>query len=305
MGFSQLFCCWPASRCWEKTADSWSFFSEATSLSRCLTVRLTDRLVGPPSSSARWCLRHDRRCHVVLGCLGTDWIKSLPGWRIERRCQLDTFTSHTSLPPPPPTPSLLPPNLNSPPPPLLPASSEGNPGLKRRSPSFLSPLLWPPYGFSAPRKLVALQGFPSILGELLPLDFFPPRECSWAASRSVPSLSSFRGRLIASDRPPLCFWRPPSHLLRPSPPISADKKEVLVKINVASPLHLHLRHHAEKKKPPPPLPRFAAASISNARRAGRGENQSFIHGGPLFSWCAGPATFPRDESEKLFYIVTA
>lgn len=76
---------------------------------------------------------------------------------------------------------------------------------------------------------------------------------------------------------------------------AADDKEVLVKINLASPPRRHLRHPAErgrvyvggglKKKDNKTrwLVRLAAANISNVTGAGRGEKPSFIHGRPLVS----------------------
>lgn len=98
---------------------------------------------------------------------GPDWIKSLPGWRIECCCQLDISTS------PPHLLSTSPPSTPKPWQPLLSISSEGNPGLKASSPPPPSPSLLYPLLLLSPRKLVALQGFPSILRELLPLHFTP------------------------------------------------------------------------------------------------------------------------------------
>lgn len=73
---------------------------------------------------------------------------------------------------------------------------------------------------------------------------------------------------------------------------AADDKEVLVKINLASPPRRHLRHPAERgrvyvggglEKKTRWLVRLAAANISNVIGAGRGEKPSFIHGRPLVS----------------------
>lgn len=101
------------------------------------------------------------------------------------------------------------------------------------SSSFLPPRCWTPYRFSAPRKLVALQGFPSILRELLPHDFSPMSVCELQA---VSSLSSSCSRLIPTDKPVSTSEAFPLRM--------AD--EVLVKINMLSPLHPHLRRHAKK-----------------------------------------------------------
>lgn len=267
MHFWQVSSCKPAS-CWEKTADKHSFLWSYKFV-KLHRVWLTDRsplqstdasdMTGPAMSSL-----------AVLAWLD-QVIASMKDWVL-----LSTWHIHfTHL-------SLL--NSQTLAAPLLSASSEGNPGLKA---SFPRPSLHPSrcgasYRFSAPRKLVALQGFPSIFRELLSLDVFP-------MSVGEPQVGQSHHCLL-----PVAGWFPPtgsSPLLKPSP--LRMENEVLVKINLPSPLHQHLRHHAEK------------TTSSNANWAGWGDDESFIHRSPLFSWCSRLGMYPGDDSEKLFYIVTA
>lgn len=197
MHFWQLSSCKLAS-CWEKTADKqcflWSY--KFVKLHR---VWLTDRsprqstdaseMTGPAMSSLAVLAWLDQ----VIARM-KDWVL-LSTWHIHLT-HLSLLNSQTLAAP------------------LLSASSEGNPGLKA---SFPPPPLLPSrccasYRFSAPRKLVALQGFPSILRELLSLDIFPTSVGELQVGQSHRFLLPVAGWFPPTGSSPLlkhppCGWR--------------------------------------------------------------------------------------------------
>lgn len=206
--FRQLLCCKLAS-CLEKLLTS-SLFSGATSLSSYTGSRrrewLTDRpgrcprqstdafdMTGPAISSLAVRAWLDQ---VIAGV--KDWVL-LSTWHIH--------LTHLSSPPPP---SQLP-NLGSP---FVISLLRRESRFKGELPSssLLPPRCCTPYCFSAPRKLVALQGFPSILRELLPLDFFPMSVGKLQAQLSSRSLLPVAGWFPPTGPSPLlrlppCGWR--------------------------------------------------------------------------------------------------
>lgn len=121
------------------------------------------------------------------------------------------------------------------------------PTFKGELPPCPSPFYPPPTTW----KGVALQGFPNILRELLALHFLLAR-CEPSLPLSL-FLYCSCSRLIPTDRPVSTSEAP--HPLR-------MENEVLVKINLFSPLLPLLRRHAEKNHLH--LHCLTAANISNA-----------------------------------------
>lgn len=135
-------------------------------------------------------------------------------------------------------------HLSSPPPPSQ-LPNLGSPfvvRLLRRESMFKGELPPPPpISLLCPLPLLSPEEVRGIAGisqhpQGAPISLLFPHDYWRAASRAVPSLSSSCSRLIPTDR----------HFSTSEASPLRMEKEVLVKINLPSPLHLHLRHHAEK-----------------------------------------------------------
>lgn len=226
MHFSQLLSRRPAS-CWEKTADNqdflWSYkFVELHAF--WLTYR-PDRCPRQSTDAS------DMTGSAMSSLAVRAWLDQVIA-RMKDWVLLSTWHIHLTSPTSPLHLPLL--NSQTLPAPLLSASSEGNPCLKASSPP-------PPISLLCPLPLLSPEEVRGIAGisqhpQGAPISLLFPHDYWRAASRAVPSLSSSCSRLIPTDR----------HFSTSEASPLRMEKEVLVKINLPSPLHLHLRHHAEK-----------------------------------------------------------
>lgn len=137
---------------------------------------------GPLSSSAHWCLRHDRPCHLVLGRRGLIGSSRSRDERLSAAVNL-TYPPLLSAPP---VSTSRPWQLA-----LLSASSEGNSGLKASCPS--------PSFLLSPEEVGGMAGI-SQHPRGAPTSWLSPPECCWDPILAVTFLCSSTSVLIPVDR---------------------------------------------------------------------------------------------------------